>query len=160
MAGETVSFSAQIDEWCAKVQGRAEAVFREASQDVIEEMQVPEAAGGNLPVDLGFHRASLKVEMNAPPQQAVQKRPDDAKTAPAWDNGEVALVISGAKVGDTIMASYGMVYSRRLEYGFSGKDSLGRTYSQQARGFVRGAAANWQKIVDAATARVKAASGG
>lgn len=50
--------------------------------------------------------------------------------------GAVDAVIAGADLGDTIMASYGMAYSLRLEYGFEGTDSLGHR-SRRRFGHVR-----------------------
>jgi hypothetical protein len=38
-------------------------------------------------------------------------------------------------------------YSRRLNYGFAGEDSLGRTYNQSGYGFAEAAAAKWPQIV-------------
>ena len=60
--------------------------------------------------------------------------------APRWSGAEIVLQIAGKKLGDTITRSYGMAYSTRLEYGFTGQDSLGRTYNQPADAFVRTAA--------------------
>lgn len=36
-----------------------------------------------------------------------------------------------------LVIATGVVYARRVEYGFSGEDSLGRLYSQSGRGMVR-----------------------
>lgn len=36
-----------------------------------------------------------------------------------------------------LVISTGVVYARRIEYGFSGEDSLGRQFNQSGRGMVR-----------------------
>ena len=163
MAGATsqLSFSAQVDEWCRQTEARMLAVFRESAQRVISEMQKvgPSAkspgggAGGAMPVDTGFLRASLMTTLNQPTSQVKFK--DDAIGAYVWEEGQVQLVILAAKIGDSIYAVYTAAYARRMEYGFSGTDSLGRTYNQRGYGFVRLAAQKWQSIVQAVVAEAK-----
>lgn len=187
MVAKSNSFAADVDKWCQDSIAKCEAVFREAAEDVIDEMQKvgPSVAatnaaisrglghkgrgknrlpiqgpvtapgeGGRNPVDLGWHRASLKVALDAGPQALTQVAPESR--APAWDIGEVSMTIKNANLDQKIVASYGMVYSRRLEYGFHGADSLGRYYNQRGYFFVRSAAQKWQQIVAKATERVKA----
>ena len=42
----------------------------------------------------------------------------------------------------------------RLNYGFTGTDSLGRTYNQAGRLFVERNAGRWQEFVDAAAREI------
>ena len=146
----TESFSASVSAWVRKSEARIAAVFKSSAQDVISEMQEvgpsvanPDSFGtGNLPVDSGFLRASLQAAINEP-SPAIQFRPPSA-TSVAYDPSPVALVIAGAKLGETIYATYGAVYAPRME----------ATY-----GFVRLAAQNWQGIVsrNAKLARLRVA---
>lgn len=46
-------------------------------------------------------------------------------------------------------------YARRIEYGFTGQDSLGRSYNQSGRGMVGLTVLEWPDIVKAAAASVK-----
>lgn len=148
-----LSFAAQVDEWCQATEARMLAVFRESAQRVIAEMQKvgPSVrnpgggAGGNMPVDTGFLRASLMTTLNNPSTEVKFK--DSAVGVQVWDEGAVQLVILSAKIGDSVYAVYSAAYARRMEYGFSGTDSLGRTYNQSGYGFVRLAAQKWQTIV-------------
>jgi hypothetical protein len=49
------------------------------------------------------------------------------------------------------------VYARRLNYGFTGTDSLGRQYNQRGYFFVDLAAQRWQQIVTANVNRLRTA---
>lgn len=133
------SFSAGVSAWVAKSERRVETVFKEATQDVISEMQEvgpsvanPESFGtGHMPVDTGFLRASLQAAINQPEAGAVVFRPPSATSA-KYDPSPVALTIAGAKLGQVIYATYGAVYAPRMEARY---------------GFVRLASQNWQQIV-------------
>ena len=109
--------------------------------DVVE--TIP--AGGNLPIELGFLRASLMASTAAMPPTKDTK-PERGVTY-AYSPAEVNTVISNAKLGDTIYFGFTANYARRMEYGFNGVDSLGRYYEQRGFGFVRKGAMNWQDIV-------------
>lgn len=144
------SFSASVSKWVAQSERRIETVFKEAAQDVISEMQEvgpsvanPEGHGtGNLPVDTGFLRASMQAGLNQPANSMTFRPPPDAKEgSAAYDPEPVALVINGAKLGDTIYATYGAEYAGRMETRY---------------GFVRLAAQNWQSIVSKRARKVKA----
>lgn len=157
MADQNLSFAAQVDAWAKKVKTRQVAVFRESAQRVISDMQTPEGAGGRMPVDTGFMRASLQATLGTPASGTL--KPPLEGAVQAFDAGQVALVIAGAELGDTIYATYGAAYARRLEYGFVGQDSLGRTYNQAGKAFVRSAAQKWGQIVGEVTGELKARLG-
>jgi len=131
------SFSAQVSAWVAKTKERQRAVFQEAAQRVVEVMQTPVGAGGNMPVDTGFLRASLTASLDGslPP---LTDRPDD-QARYSYDAGQVNLVIAEAQITDTIVAAYGARYSRYQEYGARG---------QPGRRFVALAAQQWAAIVN------------
>jgi len=146
------SFSAAVDAWVAKSEARLEAVFRMSAQDVIAEMQEvgpsvanPDSFGtGHMPVDTGFLRASLQASINEP-RPAMMFRPPSAGSV-AYEASPVALVIAGARLGQTIYATYGASYAPRMEARY---------------GFVRLAAQRWQEIVsrNARLARQRVQSG-
>lgn len=74
---------------------------------------------------------------------------------PAVDIGPALL---DWKPGETLYIGFQANYARRMNYGFVGEDSLGRTYNQSGFGFVEKAAARWPFIVDAAAAKVRTQS--
>lgn len=153
MALSSLSFSAQVDAWVKEVKTRELAVFRESAQRVISDMQTPEGSGGRMPVDTGFLRASLQMTLNAPAMGTLQKPLEGSGRLGA---GQVDLRFDHAELGDTIYATYGAAYARRLEYGFVGQDSLGRTYNQAGKAFVRSAAQKWGQIVAQVSTELKA----
>jgi hypothetical protein len=141
----TSTFSAQVSAWVNMSDRRIETVFKEASQDVISEMQEvgpsvanPDSSGGgHMPVDTGALRASLQAALNQP--ASVVFRPPSGGNI-AYNPSPVALVVASAKAGDTIYATYSVDYARAMEARY---------------GFVRLSAQNWQSIVSRAAARVK-----
>lgn len=144
------SFAAQVGEWAAKSEKRVEAVFREATQALANEVRKPKAVGGRMPVDTGNLRRSLLASTTSMP--VIREGQEDFPS----NDGQIQLVIAGAEIGETVFLGFQAAYARRLEYGFSGTDSLGRTYNQPGNGFVRLAAQRWQQIVADAARDVQA----
>lgn len=133
-------FEAQVTAWVRKTELRLEAVFRFSAQAVANEVRVPVGKGGNMPVLTGNLRRSLvasKVEM--PTVEPGKEFPDKTEN--------IKLVIAGAQIGETVFLGFQAAYARRMEYGFQGEDSAGRTFNQKGRGFVRLTAQRWPKIV-------------
>jgi hypothetical protein len=140
------SFTAQINAWVAKAEARIEAVRKESAQRVIEVMQTPVAAGGNMPVSTGFLRASLVVS-TAP---VLQNRENPGASV-TYDAGATSLAIAGSAPADVIYATYGANYASAQEYGTRGR---------QGRRFVALAAQQWPAIVNTVAAEVVAKTGG
>ena len=109
--------------------------------------------GGRLPVDTGFLRASLQVSIGET-IPALVETPKEGSFS--WDSGDVTLALEGAELSDTVIAVYTAAYARRIEYGFKGKDSLGREYSQAGTRFVALAAQRWPQVVEQECAKAKA----
>lgn len=153
MSVETVNFMSQISDFVRETQERIDAVFKLSTERVIEKMQLPVAQGGNMPVDTNFLRASGRASINAPlPLDAV---PPKEKTPVPYSTAAYSLIIQGAKLGDTIYFCYTAVYAARINYGFEGQDSLGRTYNQAGRQFVGLAAQQWNSIVNEVSAELQ-----
>lgn len=154
-------FAAEVDEWVLKSKKRLLYVFLEAVQRVISTMQEvgpSKARGGSgsgrMPVDTGFLRASLVVEINS--LTARQTVNESSVGSYSYNDSQVSLIILAAKLGDSIYAVYTAVYARRLEYGFSGTDSRGVSVDQEGYGFVSGAASQWRAIVNQVVREAKA----
>ena len=163
MAVKNLTFSAQVDEWVKATEQRMEAVFKQSTQRVFEEVRKTEAKGGTIPVITGHLRNSFQASTNGPipidPASKPVKGASYDKTGDALP-GPVTLVITGAKLGQTIWGCFTAAYAARMEYGFTGEDALGRTYNQAGRGFVRLAAQKWQRIVEDVVAELKKQAGG
>ena len=144
MANQT--FSAAIDQWVAKTKRRAEAVFHESTERVVEEMQKPMNAGGRMRVDTGFLRASLMASTSQMPVIRPNARPAPDQNY-SFDMGPISLIINGADLGQTIFCGYVAAYAGYREYGANG---------QAPDAFVRTAAAKWPQIVAEVVKDVKA----
>jgi len=143
-------FGSQVDAWVQQTEKRLNAVFRLSTQKVISYMQE------NVPYRDGFLRASLVVLVNQDAPKA--DRTDEDGMGP-FNEAYMQAVIAGAVAGDRIVSAYTMVYARRLEYGFTGTDSLGRSYNQAPRGWTRAAVGRWNEAVQEATKEAIARSG-
>lgn len=147
MPGQS-SFSAQVSAWVAATQQRSTAVFRESAERVIEQMQTPVAAGGNMPVDTGFLRASLQASTSQPQPINPGAAPAEGSTH-TYSAGVASLVITGAELGQTVFATYTAAYAAEQEYGARGREG---------RGFVRLAAQQWPQIVSRVSAELQSRS--
>jgi hypothetical protein len=142
------SFSAQVSAWVAEKKERRDAVYRESAQRVVEIMQEPVGAGGNLPVDTGFLRASLVANIGTE-TPALVGRPSDTGSY-SYDAGQVNLVIAGAHADDIITVAYGANYARFQEYGVHGREG---------RRFVALAAQQWPRVVNEVCAEAQKGAG-
>ncbi|MCG8447862.1 MAG: HK97 gp10 family phage protein [Hyphomicrobiales bacterium] len=136
------SFSAQVGDWVQKSERRMEAVFKESTQRVIEEAQKTRKEGGRMRVDTGFLRASLMASTAAMPllRAGARPAPNTPDNSVLYESDQVALVIAGAGVGDTIYAGYTAEYAAARE----SKDA-----------FVTSAALKWQQIVNQVVAETR-----
>lgn len=139
MAGKT--FTAQLQDAIRKREDGARDVFRQSVQDVLHEAQRPRAQGGRLPVDTAFLRNSLVSEGDGAPR---------GEGADSY-----VFTIAGLELGATAHFAWTAAYARRIEFGFSGQDALGRTYQQGGAHFVGAAAARWQEFVDRNARRLR-----
>lgn len=139
------SFSAKISSWVKETRERRDAVYRGSAQRIVEIMQTPRAAAGNLRIDTGFLRASLTATTGSslPP---MTFKPDGIDAFP-YDAGPINLVINGAEISDPITVVYTANYARPREYGARG---------QPADRWVSLAAQQWPQVVDQECAKAKA----
>jgi hypothetical protein len=142
-----MSFAAQVSEWCQQVEGAAEAVFQTAAQTVANEVRTAVAEGGRMPVKTGNLRRSLMASTSAMPTIKEGKE--------MFSDSGLELVIASAELGSTVYLGFQAAYAARMNYGFVGTDSLGRTYNQTGYGFVDAVAQRWPQIVTQAEATVR-----
>lgn len=89
------------------------------------------------PVDTGYFRAHWRISLDAPAPESAP-----GFTFPEQAAGHLYYYVNGT------------AYGRRLEYGFTGEDKLGRHYNQPGRGFVGLTVTEWTQIVAQQAARV------
>ena len=131
------TFSASVGAWILKSKRRTDYVFLQSVQDVIDVMQKPVGAGGNMPVDTGFLRASLDVKNGSMPTGFKTKTKYEAGSY-VLNDVAYTLTISKAHAGDILYAVYLANYAWFQEYGSQGRNG---------RAFVRLAAMQWKRIV-------------
>lgn len=129
MAG---TFTAQIRNWTEKAKRNLDLVIKQSAQDVFEIAQTPVAQGGNLPVDTGFLRNSFVASLNG----------STSLTGP----DAYVLAIAGFELGDVIFGGWTAEYAVHVEFGARGR---------APRFFMRGAAQQWQSIVNANAAKLR-----
>lgn len=144
------TFSAEVDAWVLETKERIQAVFHMAAEDVAEEIVA------KAPIKTGFLRHSFQASGSQMPVIRADARPAEGVKY-SVDAGPINLVITNVPLGGTVYLGFVAAYAQRIEYGFVGEDSLGRTFNQAGKGMVRLAAQNWPWIVAEATARAKAA---
>jgi cell wall-associated NlpC family hydrolase len=142
-----MGFAAEISEWARQTEGALETVFQEAALAVANEVRTPVAAGGRMPIRTGNLRRSLMASTSDMPSIKPEKT--------EFTDSGLEMVIAGAELGSTVFLGFQAAYAARMNYGFVGEDSLGRTYNQAGFGFVDAVAQRWPQIVTAAEAKVR-----
>lgn len=133
-----LEFSIQVNDWVKKTQNRSRAAFQAIALDALNEVKKL------TPVRTGYLRSNWAVIRNNDPVPLPGRVPDPE------------TVISQIQLGDRIAIVNPVVYARRVEYGFVGKDSLGRYYDQKGRGMMQQTIAMLPEIAARAVARVQA----
>lgn len=121
--------------WAGATTGGLTALLRNSVQELAKVASTTIPNGGRVPVKTGNLARSVVVD-NKPPQ-----------VIEGLAKGDFSLGVAAIKPGDTIYIGWQAKYSRRLNYGFVGADSLGRTYNQAGYGFAEATAAQWPAIV-------------
>lgn len=146
------TFTAQIEGWVRRVKEAEEAVFRESSQDMMEELnQQLESMIYETPESPNYKRtkflqASLMASTSEMPK-LIEDNPGEPVTP---DFGPIELVINNADLGETIYLGYTAKYGAYVHYG---------TSTMAPRQWVTLVAQRWQQIVKARAVKVKARFG-
>ncbi|WP_395326934.1 hypothetical protein WBP06_09475 [Novosphingobium sp. BL-8H] len=120
------------------------ALLRGAVQDLATVASTTIPNGGRVPVKTGNLARSVVVDNKPPPIIEGEAK-----------GGGFLNGIAGIKPGEMIYIGWQAAYSRRMNYGFIGEDSLGRTYNQTGYGFAEAAAAQWPEIVKRQAAKLR-----
>ena len=145
----TLSFSAAVAGWTEKIPEAVEAVRSESAKEVVRDMQTLRSEGGRMRYQTGFLWSSLLASTTAMPRISQSKTPVEGGSY-SFDFSQVEAVIAGASLDDTLYFGYTAAYAAYREFGSNG---------QPADGFVRGAAMNWNQIVNRNAQKVGKAFG-
>jgi hypothetical protein len=142
MAVSSLGFADAVKNWTEKTEAKLEGVFKLSFEMTVEAVQ------DLTPIKTGFLRNSLTVTIGE------IAHIDPAATGKGGARVPVTpAAIASARLGDTLSAGFVAAYARRIEYGFEGTDSLGRSYNQKARAMVRLGVQRFPEFVQAAIKR-------
>lgn len=152
-------FSATVGDWVNRTKRGLEAVFQEAAQDFVKELNsevtkqiydAPISESGYRRT--GFLRASLVASAEGMPPL---KDAEDRDYGKDEHMGQIILVINDMDPGAVLYLGYTSAYAARMHFGYTGPDSLGRTYAQAPKPWVTLCTQRWQEIVNTAAQRVR-----
>ena len=144
---KVLSLGEYLDAEIRRVDAAILDVTRRSINDLVDDMTVPVAKGGRMPVDTGFLRKSGAGELNSWPSGPVK---GDRKAAPGtYDDGtkpgsslstSLISALARMKIGDTLYYGWTAAYANAQE---------------TPRMFMAGAVLKWQDIVKRNVANVK-----
>lgn len=146
------SFAASIASFRDKTKAQMQAVLAESVQDVMDIAQTPVANGGRIPVDTGHLLNSVATELNGARLGGGSDKPDKSG---ASSTAAIALLVTEMQPGDVARIGWTAAHAARQHEGFVGEDSLGRTFNQEGKRWIDGAAAQWPQIVERNAKRLK-----
>lgn len=147
-AGTTRGFLSSIAKWEKGTMDAARDVFRNGALDFYD------ALAAATPVDTGNLRNSLVAHKNGINISTVTG-PGDTSSDSTFRSGasqSIATIMS-LELGDKVTFVYHASYARRLNYGFTGYDSLGRFYNQPGRFWIERVGARYKSIMRASASR-------
>ncbi len=129
--------------WAGNADKRLTALLRNSVQALAKEAGNTIPNGGRVPVVTGNLARSVVVSKTAP--NILVYGPVNANALSG---------IATLNPGDPIFIGWQARYAKRVNYGFVGDDSLGRTYNQTGAGFAEATAAKWPGIVKEQAAKM------
>jgi hypothetical protein len=131
------SFAAQVKQFTTDAKQDTGLIFATAIQKLETQMKLTVNNGGMTPIDTGNLRDSILTTTVAMPQVDTEEK----------EYTPVAFSIGPEDLGRPVYMGVQAAYGPRIEFGFVGTDSLGRTYNQTGHYFVTGSGAKWQQFV-------------
>lgn len=140
-------FAASVKGWSNKAKRNTTLVQRRAVDLLVRDLLAAGRSGGArgpglIPIDTGNLRNSLLASTAAMPQTTARDNFADPM-------GSISMTVDGwqPERGETLYLGWQAGYARRINYGFSGADSLGRTYNQAGYFFRETYASKWPQYV-------------
>ena len=130
-------FRKSLGEWANATEAKLDGLARQVCQSMAE------LALDKTPVVDGFLRGSWQ------PAIGTMALAENAAADPsgAGVQAKIAATIVDIKTGDTFYMMNNAAYAMRIEFGFVGQDSLGRTYNQAGQFFVTDTVKSFDLIV-------------
>lgn len=137
-AGTTRGWIQSVNKWTKETEERMETAFQNISLTFYYRMR------DATPVDTGNLRDSLVAYINSSGAPSLVTGPNGG----AVRSGESESIgnIMNLQLGDKVSYVYNATYARRLNYGFTGFDSLGRYYNQPGRFWIEQVGSQYRTI--------------
>lgn len=136
--------------WAQQAIKKAKAAPQIIVDEMANTMTQYVTVGGLTPVDTGNLSRSVTISF-----QPINRDPEGYH-APQRQNFDAAA--RRMKPDSTAYISYRAAYAHRVNYGFVGTDSLGRSYNQSGRAFLEGYVSQFPVVVSRAIARLNSGS--
>lgn len=143
-----LNFAGQVWEAVENEKLRRTRILRLSLKLLLLEMRKTVFEGGRLPYDTGNLRRSILVSTTSMPLLAKE----DIEFADL--NGSNLALIDTLEPGTTAYVGYQAAYALRVNYGFTGRDALGRVYNQTGYLFYESIQARWPALVRLASQMV------
>lgn len=129
-------FRMGFTKWGAQTNEALDALARQTCFAIAEEVH------GTTPVDTGTLKGAWQPSLD----KAVDA-PSEGAAPSGGGSAQITAVAAGVKAGSRFFMVNHLAYAKRIEFGFVGVDSLGRSYDQKGRYFVTTAVKRWPQIV-------------
>lgn len=143
----TKSFAAQLDDIIDLTVEGMEYVMRQSISDVLEGAQTTQI--GITQGATSFVEGKIPVGLTAELVNSLSVD-DGVESADAY-----VVKIAGMEIGDSLKFKWSAPHAMRIENGFTGEDSLGRSYNVPGRFFVTRNAAKFPDHVKRRAAEVR-----
>jgi hypothetical protein len=130
------TFIAQLQSFAQRFPEKMDAIARQTCQQVSENVIT------STPVDTGFLRSSWQPSIGKP--QAGNGGEGMQGQAAA----KISFTVAQMKAGEVYYLTNNAIYAKRIEFGFVGKDALGRNFNQQGRFMVTDNVKRWPMVVE------------
>jgi hypothetical protein len=142
--GTSRGFSNAVNKWTKETEERIDRAKKAGLKDFRDALLVA------TPIDTGNLRASLQTS----PQGGITAGPYQ-EYGSDYNISSSNAVIDSLPPDGRVSFVYRAPYARRLEYGFTGVDSIGRHYNQAGRFWIKHTSARFVSIMRAAATRFK-----
>src|SRR5690625_2982180 len=129
------SFAAEVGNWAKGAEDKLRDTRNRAIELLANDMRKTVRQGGRVPFQTGNLARSLRASSKAMPT---------SREGP-FESQDIGIITATLPLNKRLWIGYQANYARRMNYGFVGQDSLGRSYNQAGYYFVEHAVSNWQK---------------
>ena len=143
-----LTFKAQVDKMALNTKRKMRKVVIDSITDVCRQAQTSAqgvSAGGTL----------IEGRIPVVKSDLINSFTSEVGSLKTKGHASYAVALAGFDIGETATFSWDIDYAARVNYGFTGTDSEGRTYNQSGWFFMTRAVEKWPEFVNKNVARVR-----